>query len=175
MKLLKGFHTLVEHFRKQGWHHETNEERDILCAHFALQNGECRCMAAVNENDDLLQVFMIFPVVVPPQKRGAVAELCLRTSCELKLGNFDLDFNDGELRFRISVLYPKGELSDDVIQFVMDTILLMTDVHFQAFMTVIYGARSPHEVLRQVEQAMARVPEQQSEQETQPPSRIAFN
>src|SRR6266699_1947663 len=109
-----GFQTVIDHFKRDGWSFQIDPQRPLLHAGFKGHNGNFRCVAAVDESDDFLQVISFVPIVVPPHKRAAAAELCTRLSFPMKIGNFELDCQDGELRFRTYSPYPKGELKDDV-------------------------------------------------------------
>jgi hypothetical protein len=59
------------------------------------------------------------PVTAPPHKLTAVDQLCAQLSYGLKMGRFELDPSNGELRFHASSPYPKGELQDEVIRQVL--------------------------------------------------------
>lgn len=176
MNTTQGLQTLIDHFKQQNWRFQVDESRSILHAMFSLRNGDFHSVAAVDESNELLQFRSVLPVVVPPEKRAAVAELCLRISHRLKLGKVDLDFDDGKLRVHTTAAYPNGQLPDGVIRHVVGANLIIADMHFPVFMRVLYGDQSPLEALRQVERRAARVFEDQ-----QPPcvplpqSRIAFN
>lgn len=171
MNTIKGFQAVVEHFKQGGWGFEANETEPILRASFNLRNGRVCCVAIIEKADDLLQFFSFLPVVIPPEKRPAVAEVCLRASYRLTMGAFEMDFERGEVRFHTSALYRAGELTDDVIQRVIGANLFTTDVYFPAFMTVVYGGRTAREAVQQAEQIATKQPDEHS----QPPSRIIFN
>ena len=103
----KGFQTVMEHFKRNRWNFQLDPNRPMIHAGFKGRNGTFRCIAAVDESDDLVQVFSFVPVVVPPAKLTAVAELCARLSYPMKMGHFALDHSDGELRFHTSSAIPK--------------------------------------------------------------------
>src|SRR5262249_38414913 len=95
-----GFQTLVDHFKKNNWSFQVDANRPALYATFKGNNTIFRCVIVVDEADDLLQVICIIPINVVPHKRPAAAELCARLSSLMKMGNFDLGWDDGGLRFR---------------------------------------------------------------------------
>ena len=54
--------------------------------------------------EDVRAVFVsAFPAVVPDEHRAAVGEFCNRANFGLAIGNFELDVDGGEVRFRTSV------------------------------------------------------------------------
>ena len=53
---------------------------------------------------DVRAVFVsAFPAVVPDEQRAAVGEFCNRANFGLAIGNFELDVDGGEVRFRTSI------------------------------------------------------------------------
>ena len=168
-----GFQTVIEHFKRNRWNFQLDPNRPMLHAGFRGRNGTFRCIAAVDESDDLVQVFSFVPVVVPPAKLTAVAELCVRLSYPMKMGHFALDLSDGELRFHTSSAYPKGELKDEVVQRVLGVNLAMVDQHFPALIRVIHGFVGSEKVPSQANPLISK--ETAPEPAVHPPGRISFN
>ena len=169
------FQTVIEHFKRNGWNFQIHPDRPLLHAGFRGKHGNFRCVAAVDEPDDLLQVVSFLPFVVPPDKLAAAAELCARLSYGMKMGRFELDPANGDLRFHTYGAYPKGELKDAVVHRVLGVNLAMVDLHFPAFISVIYGNVSPAEAARQVRTGMVKGATASPAPAIQTPSRISFN
>src|SRR5437899_41366 len=148
MNMPSSFQIVIDHFKRNGWGFQLDANRPLLYAGFRGQNGNFRCVAFVEETDDLVQVVSFVPVVVPSHKLNVVAELCIRLSHGMKMGRFELDHAKGELRFHTSSPYPKGDLKDEVFQRVLGLNLVMVDQHFSAFIDVIYGNVWPAEAAR---------------------------
>jgi len=106
----------------------------------------------VELSDDVLHFFTFLPVLVPQQKRTAIAELCHRLSWGLVLGKFELNFNDGTVRFLTSTIYPKGELPRELLQRIIMLNLSTMDLRLPAFMGVLYADRSPNEAAQLIPQ-----------------------
>ncbi len=66
------------------------------------------CAAEVRESAHLLILVGILPGQVAPARRGAVAEALMRLNVQLQLGNFELDLDDGQVRFRTSIDFAGG-------------------------------------------------------------------
>lgn len=106
--------------------------------------------------DDLVQVFCFVPVVVPPHKLPEVSELCIRLSHNLKVGRFEVNHLDGELRFQTYSAYPVGDLNEGVLRRVLGINLSMTDQHFPAFIGVIYAEVTPAQAAQQIRDRMTK-------------------
>ena len=77
---------------------------------------------AVDINEDCYNVYAISPLSADrdvPEQMGEMAEFVCRANYGLRAGNFELDFNDGELRFKYFVncdgITPSQEIIRDSI------------------------------------------------------------
>ncbi|MCL4505190.1 MAG: YbjN domain-containing protein [Chloroflexi bacterium] len=66
------------------------------------KNGRYSCVAQALEEQGIALFYSIAPINVPAQKRQVVAEYLTRVNYGLLLGNFEMDFEDGEVRCRTS-------------------------------------------------------------------------
>ncbi|MEI6715590.1 MAG: hypothetical protein WCO60_17675 [Verrucomicrobiota bacterium] len=69
----------------------------------------------------------------------------------MKVGAFDLDMDDGEIRFHASSVSPEGRLEDSVIGRLLSVSLILADRYYPAFMAVLFGNQSPEEALLKLE------------------------
>lgn len=92
------------------------------------------------------------PLRIPLDQRARVAEFIVRVNYAIVRGHFDLDFSDGELRFRVSQDNIPGLADDpDRVAHIFGIALAMMDVHFPAIMKVTYGGVSPEQAVRSLE------------------------
>ena len=74
-----------------------------------------RIVAKVEPEVDLFQVFGYSPLRVPEGCRPAIAEAVARANYGLRLGKFELDLDDGELRFQMAQILTFDAVGEDVI------------------------------------------------------------
>ena len=103
--------------------------------------------------EDVRAVFVsAFPAVVPDEHRAAVGEFCNRANFGLAIGNFELDVDGGEVRFRTSVdaegLEPTPEL---VCNAVVANVLTM-DRYVTGLLAVLNGT-DPADAIEDCEEA----------------------
>jgi hypothetical protein len=92
------------------------------------------------------------PLRIPLDQRAHVAEFIVRVNFAIVRGHFDLDFSDGELRFRVAQDNIPGLADDpDRVAHLFGVTLAMMDVHFPAIMKVMYGGLSPEQAVRSLE------------------------
>src|SRR5262249_47600370 len=94
----------------------------------------------------------ILPSNVPEEKRVEIAEFITRANYGLVIGNFEMDYNDGEVRYKTSVDVEGGELTPKMIENLMRANLMTMDRYFAGVMGVLYGDRDPAEAIAEMEE-----------------------
>ena len=57
----------------------------------------------ITVGEELVTCYHVAPINVPVEQRVAVSEFITRANYNLNNGNFEMDFNDGELRYKATV------------------------------------------------------------------------
>lgn len=96
-------------------------------------------------NDDAQFVRLVgnYGSYVPDDRRVAVAELLSRINVRLGFGNFELDFDDGEVRFRIGEDVDGGWLSEGIADRMLGYVMVTLDRYHHAVMSVAFGSQEP--------------------------------
>ncbi|PWU21945.1 MAG: hypothetical protein C5B50_00465 [Verrucomicrobia bacterium] len=175
MNIPSTFQTVIEHFKKNGWIFQLAAGQPVLTANFRGKNGNFRLVVFVDEADNLFQVFGFLSLIAPAHKQAAITELCVRLSFAMKMGRFEVDPNDGEIRFQTYSAFPPGQLTDDVVRRVVGVNLLMVDQNFPAFAAVIYANQSPEEAATQTRARIASGQPTGPEPQLQMPARLTLN
>ncbi len=137
------FAALTQHFESNDWAYETDDAQKIVHATLNGQSGEIRMIAGITDDDDLLEAVAILPVKIPANARQQAAEFCIRASYRMKSGHFELDFDDGRVRFHASAPFADAHLHDSVIHRCVGAAALLSDYYFPHLMSVIYGVATP--------------------------------
>jgi hypothetical protein len=83
-----------------------------------------RIVARVEAEADLFQVFGYSPLRVPAGCRPAVAEAVARANYGLRVGKFELDCDDGDVRFQVSQILTGDAVGEEVIDRMIGTVSL---------------------------------------------------
>ena len=78
-------------------------------------NGAWTVYAVAREDDEQLLVHSVLDEDVPPARRTELALFLTRANFGLVLGNFELDLEDGELRYKTSVDVEGAALTEPLI------------------------------------------------------------
>lgn len=87
---------------------------------------------------------------MPEDRRLSIAEFIARANYGLVLGNFELDFIDGELRFKTSIDVDGTELPPELIEPVVYANVLTMDQYMPGIMAVIKAEKTPLEALQMI-------------------------
>jgi hypothetical protein len=82
-----------------------------------------------------------------------VAKAVARANYGLRVGKFELDLDDGELRFQASQILLDEAVGEAVIDRLISTTINMLDLYLPAFLSVIYANEAPRDAIRRVEAA----------------------
>src|SRR5512133_1614883 len=103
-------------FFESGWFVAQNDEETFLRLLYEGKNGGMWvCYAQAVEKEHLLIFYSVLQNPVEEALRLPMAELLSRINYGLKIGNFEIDLADGEVRYKTSVMLENDAWSDDVI------------------------------------------------------------
>lgn len=143
------FDVVAGWFREDDWKFESDEERLLVRTGINGENGKFRMYAHVhNEN---LVVHSISPTEVPESKRDLICEYLTRANYGMVIGNFEMDWSDGEVRYKTSFKLKDGLVAPWMVNHLVYVNCAMMDKYYPGMMSVLYGDVSPEEAVRQVE------------------------
>jgi hypothetical protein len=97
------FDRTCRYFQDRAIPHALHEDLPIVRVDYEGANGTWVLYARAEEEEQALVVLSEWPERVPEHRRLAMAEFLTRANYGLTIGNFELDFADGEVRFKTSV------------------------------------------------------------------------
>ena len=149
---VRAFVTLGEFLEADDWHPQRLGEKTIYRMVFSGENGQVACFAQVRTDLEQLVFYVMAPVKVPKETRQAVADYITRANYGLRIGNFEMDFQDGEVRYKSSLDFEDVGLSPELIQHAIYPAVQTMDRYLPGLMRVIYGGTSPEEAIDAIEQ-----------------------
>ena len=110
------------------------------------------CVIAIG--DGYFRSYIVSPVGVDPKdsaKLAAMAEFICRVNYGMRNGNFEMDFNDGEIRYKSFVDCSSGTPSRDVIENSVVAGIEMTKRYYPGIKDVLFNGISPKEAVEKCE------------------------
>ena len=90
--------------------------------------------------EDVRAVFVsAFPAMVPDDARAAVGEFCNRANFGLAIGNFELDVDGGEVRFRTSIDAEGTTPTPELVRNAVVANVLTMDRYVPGLLAVLQG------------------------------------
>lgn len=114
-----------------------------LEAGYQGDHGRWSVYVSTDEAAGFCVVYSVSPVQVPEARRATAAELVTRANYGLPVGNFELDLDDGEVRYKTSVAVGGADLPEDVIRTMVYINVMAMDRYLPAVMSVAAGSADP--------------------------------
>jgi len=144
--------TAVENFFKSDdWPYTPMEGRPVLRTGFNGKNGQWTCFAQEREQQQQFVFYSVLPLKTPEDKRFLIAEFITRANYGMVIGNFELDFSDGEIRYKTSIDVENETLTEGLIHHMVYANVYSVDRYFGGFMKVLYSGVMPEEAIHEIE------------------------
>jgi hypothetical protein len=148
---LLAFETLREFLEADGWYPTLLEDKTVYRVAFDGKNGELRCYAQIRVDLEQFLFYAVAPVKVPDEVRSDVAEYLTRANYGLRIGNFELDYRDGEVRYKSSLDFEGEKLTGQFIRNTIYPAVQTMDRYLKGLLSVTFGGRTPVEAIQEVE------------------------
>jgi hypothetical protein len=147
------FSRLIDFMEEEEWKYEIVEGETVLRFNFTGSAGRLLCYADVEEDKDWLIFYSYLPVNAPPEKMQAMSEFITRANRGMRIGNFELDYEDGEIRYKTSLDIEGGELTNKMIDNLLRANLSTMNRYFPGMMELIYSDKAPKDLVQRIEGA----------------------
>lgn len=148
--------SFTEFFNKQGWSFNQASDKPVIHTGFTGDNGRWNCVAIAGPQDEHLLFLSLLPCKATPARRAACAEMLTRINYGLTHGCFEMDFEDGEIRYRTSVPLASEDVSPELVEHLVFSNLCTVDRFFGAIMKVLYANAAPKTALKPAEEKPSR-------------------
>ena len=145
------YDAMVDFFKTDDWPYIQLEDRPVLSMNFDGKNAKWTCFAQAREEQRQFIFYSVCPVNAPAEKRPALAEFITRANYGLIIGNFELDFEDGEIRYKTSLDAEDLALNATVFKNLVYANLSMMDQYLPGILSILSSEISPREMIDQIE------------------------
>ncbi len=134
----------------------TNPDSEVI-ATFRMPvrglHGEWICIVRVFPESERLLVYSILPENVPVDRRPRLAELFARINYGLVVGNFEMDWADGEVRYKTSIDLESIIPTATVVRNLIFSNFFSTDRYFEVIEESIHTEASLVDLLTAAEES----------------------
>lgn len=135
--------------RNLDWHETADNE--VIAAQVSTENGTWTCYVVARETDGRCTIYSQAPWATPDELRHAMAELITRINFGLPIGNFEMDYSDGEVRFKTSIDVSGSHLAGELFDGLLEPNLGVMDVYLPALEAVRDARMTPLAAIEMVE------------------------
>lgn len=148
---LEAFDLLSSYLDEDEWYPRRIDGKYAYSMSYSGKNGDLRCYAIVRVDLEEFLFYAVAPVKVPDMVRPAVAEYLTRANYGLRIGNFELDYSDGEVRYKSSLDFEGQILTNELIRNAIYPAVHTMDRYLPGLLRVSFGGATPHEAIEEVE------------------------
>lgn len=146
------FQAVIAFFEAEQWPFIQIPDTPALRLSFRGDSGQWNCYAKANQAQQTLLFYSICPIPAPEIRLPAAAEFITRANYGLIIGNFELDYGDGEIRYKTSIDIEGDTLSPALIKQLVYANVLTVDQYLPGLFAVLEQGISPLTAIAQVEQ-----------------------
>lgn len=146
------FDVVLSFFQNNDWTFSQHETEPILRMGYQGDNGEWTFLAKVIENPSHLVFYSLCPVNVPPKKRLAMAEFLTKVNYGFVVGNFEMDYQDGEVRYKTyGIDGENNPLDSEIIAKLIYVNVMTMDKYLPGIMSVVFANIPIDQIVQQIE------------------------
>ncbi len=144
------FEAMRRFFVDEDWKFVEIEAQSAVRLGCTGENGEWNCYAQIKEEPGRFIFYSVLSAKAPEGKRSTIAEFITRANYGMVLGNFELDFSDGEVRYKTSAYLEDIGPTREFFHTLVYTNLLVMDRYLPGLMSVIYAGMSAEQAIGHV-------------------------
>lgn len=135
----------------EDWSYHPVPDKPILQMSYNGNNAQWTCYTYVSDEKEQFTFYSLCPVKVPSQKLANMAEFLTRANYGIAIGNFEMDFSDGEIRYKTSIDVEGTEINTALIKPLVYANVLTMDRYLPGIMAVISGDVAPEAAIQKIE------------------------
>ncbi|NEQ98146.1 MAG: YbjN domain-containing protein [Cyanothece sp. SIO2G6] len=145
------YDAMLNFFEDDEWPLIKEEKSPILYTTFQGDNGRWLCRAEAHDQDQQLVFYSLYGQAVPQEQQEAIALFITRANYGLMVGNFELDLDSGELRYKTSMDLEGSELTNALMSAIAYNNVLTMDQYLPGIVAVMERSLPPQTAIQQVE------------------------
>lgn len=136
---------------KEDWKYEPCDENGVIRINMSLKCKMKKVHIFINVHDDSFSILSILPLNADENVRKDMAEFLTRANYALNLGNFEMDFDDGEIRYKTSHYCGNTIPTFEQIGRNLYVNILTVDRYGDGIAKILFGMGTPKEAVEECE------------------------
>jgi hypothetical protein len=144
----------MQYLDEAGWHFARSDADGWVSVNYTGENGAW--LAWMQDRGSYLVAYAVCPTKAPVGRRPAIAEFITRANFGLAAGNFEMNFDTGQIRFKNGIYARDEALSASLVGRMFQFANWTMDDYYAGLMAVIYAGSDPATAVAQMEEAVQR-------------------
>ena len=142
---------VIDFFQREEWDFAVTRNPSILRVACEGESGQWYCYAKVDEAEQRFAFYSVCPYLASPAKLAAMAEYTSRANYGMTIGNFELDFTDGEIRYKTSMDFQDHKPTLGSISQLVYTNISMMERYLPGILSIVKEDREADEAIQAIE------------------------
>lgn len=145
------YQAMLDFFSEEDW--EFTKLQGELTLRLACQgkNGRWNCFAIANETQERFLFYSLCPLEIPSIHRMAISEFLTYVNYGISIGNFELDFTSGEIRYKTSIDVEGDRLTYALIKRLVYTNVTMMNEYLPGIQSITQQGLGAQEAIALIE------------------------
>jgi hypothetical protein len=136
---------------EQEFEYDAKDEEGVFVFRYKGGSGIWSCFIFCREQEEQLVLYSEAPVAVAEELRVDMAEFILRANYGASIGCFEMDVDDGEIRYRTGLDVTDTQVEATMLRNIVLANLLMMDTYLPGILAVVHGGVAPHVAIQKIE------------------------
>lgn len=138
------FGKALEYVKSQNWKYSViGSGKDIIELQMGLKGRLNSCRMIITAGEKEIQAYAFAPIKATPDCYANVVEFITRANYGLKIGSFEFDYRDGEVRYHSCLPCQEGVPSLKDIEITVDVTMLMLQRYGDGLVKNLMGFGDP--------------------------------
>ena len=146
--------SLTEYIKSQNWHFRVERDNEDSYVVSLGMNLNCRlnsCRILVSASATEIQAYTVSPINANSKDYSNVVEYITRANYGLKVGGFEFDYSDGEIRYHTCHSSKEGIPSQSDVERIVDVGVLMMERYGDGLVKNLMGFGNPAQDIEEAE------------------------
>ncbi|MBN1261997.1 MAG: YbjN domain-containing protein [Anaerolineae bacterium] len=143
---------VIAFFEADDWpYQQLDDDATVLQTATQGASGAWNCFVQIREAQAQVIFYSVCPVTIPKPQRTAIAEFLTRANSGMVIGNFEIDLESGQVRYKTSIDVAGDQLSHALMHNLTYANVLTMDEYLPGLMAVLADDTTPKEAIAAIE------------------------
>ncbi|MEM6254099.1 MAG: YbjN domain-containing protein [Cyanobacteria bacterium P01_D01_bin.156] len=138
-------------FDMDDWAYVQLPDSQILQLAFQGDAGRWTCLAQCDNDAEQVVFYSICPLIIPAENYGPIAEFLMRANSGLIIGNFELNYKTGEIRYKTSLDAEGDRLTHALVKNLVYLNVHTLDLYLPGIISILEDGKSPEAAVADLE------------------------